>query len=235
MKSIVSALKKILLKSGFTVLRGNIRQQIIDNKGNPSLPPHLLTNAIVLADRVKALDRLPKGGVVIEVGVGYGAFSQKLLDKLQPSRFIAIDTFAITPDSEPWKQTHLKDSGLTHLDFYTNRFQAYIDSAKMEIKRGLSWEVLAQLPDTSVDYIYVDADHSYESVVKDIDALLSKLKPGAIIQFNDYTHFDQDGLMPFGVPKAVNEFMIREGFEMLYFCLHPDGFHDVVVRERSKS
>ena len=95
--------------------------------------------------------------------------------------------------------------------------------------------MLAQLPDRSVDYAYVDADHSYDSVRRDCAALKQKMKPGGILQFNDYTCFNQRGLVPCGVPRAVHEFMIENDYEMLYLCLQLRGYHDVVVRKLHQS
>jgi len=76
----------------------------------------------------------------------------------------------------------------------------------------------------------VDADHSYASVAKEIDALRSKMKSQGIVQFNDYTYFNHDAMEAYGVPRGVHEFMIAENYEMLYLCLHPQGFYDVVLR-----
>ena len=50
------------------------------------------------------------------------------------------------------------------------------------------------------DYIYIDADHSYESVKADIETWLPFVKPSGIIAGHDYSaHFT-------GVVTAVNEF-----------------------------
>jgi hypothetical protein len=231
MNPVTLLVKKIFLKAGFTVLRGDIRKKIHHNAGCPSLPSHLLKNSQVAASRNSVLQQFPPGGTVVEVGVAYGGFTEILLDELKPDRFIAIDTFAISHGDEPWGQTTLKDNNISHFNYYCQRFQEQIASGKMETRQGLSWEMLAQLPDQSVDYMYVDADHSYESVKKDINALKNKMKSGGIIQFNDYSFFDQNALLPYGVPRAVNEFMIENNFEMLFFCLHPEGFYDVVVRK----
>jgi hypothetical protein len=96
----------------------------------------------------------------------------------------------------------------------------------------LSWEMLEKLPDKSIDYLYLDAGHSYEEVVKDIDQVKKKIKDTGIIQFNDYTLFDAFAFTPYGVPKAVHEFMIAENYELLFLCLHRQFFCDVVVRKK---
>jgi predicted O-methyltransferase YrrM len=49
-----------------------------------------------------------------------------------------------------------------------------------------------------VDFVFIDADHEYDSVVKDINAWLPKIKQGGIISGHDYFN-------PCGVKKAVDE------------------------------
>jgi hypothetical protein len=225
-------IKKFFLQAGYTVLRGDVRRSIRDNAAGPAgLPAHLLQNARVCADRYAVLEKLPKGGTAVEVGVAYGDFSRSILEALQPDTFIAIDNFGIRPEDEPWGRQLLKDNGCSHYDYYTGIFREPIQAGRMIVKKGLSWEMLEQLPDQSVDYMYVDADHSYSSVAKEVIALRSKIKPGGIVQFNDYTHFDHDAMVAYGVPRAVHEFMERENYEMLWLCLHPQGFYDVVLRK----
>ena len=95
--------------------------------------------------------------------------------------------------------------------------------------------MLSRLPDNYLDYVYLDAGHSYQEVAKDIEQVSRKIKDTGIIQFNDYTLFDSFAFVPYGVPKAVHQFMIRENYELLYFCLHRQFFCDVVVRKKPGS
>jgi hypothetical protein len=65
--------------------------------------------------------------------------------------------------------------------------------------RELSWDGAKHYEDKSLDFIFIDAAHDYESVKKDINAWFPKLKDGGIIAGHDYTWCDD-------VKKAVNEF-----------------------------
>jgi methyltransferase family protein len=229
--SFLSSIKKGLLKGGYTVLRGDIRKSIRENGNNAVPPQRLLKNARIFADRYAVLQELPRGGTVVEVGVAYGDFTRPLLAILQPDTFIAIDNFSISPEDEPWGRQLLKDNRCNHYDYYCSQFRERIADGSMVVRKGLSWEMIATLPDNSVDYMYVDADHSYQSVFKEIKALKTKMKPGGLVQFNDYTFFNSNTMEAYGVPAAVHEFMVEENYEMLYLCLHPDGFYDVVIRK----
>jgi predicted O-methyltransferase YrrM len=63
----------------------------------------------------------------------------------------------------------------------------------------------AHVPDGSLDFVFIDADHSYEAVAADIDAWRSKVKPGGILSGHDYGH----RRFP-GVAQAVDERFIVE-------------------------
>lgn len=227
---IKNALKQLLSGMGYTIVK--TKPEDVEKMIPPELPAGLFENSKVVNSRETVLQMLPKGGVIAEVGVAYGNFSTLLLEQLQPEKFIAIDSFAITEDIEPWKQTILKDSRMTHLEFYQNKFKEQIAKGQVEVHAGLSWEMLAKLPDKSIDYLYLDAGHSYEEVVKDIEQVSKKIKDNGIIQFNDYALFDSFAFIPYGVPRAVHEFMLRENYELLYLCLHRQFFFDVIVRKK---
>jgi predicted O-methyltransferase YrrM len=55
-----------------------------------------------------------------------------------------------------------------------------------------SWVAADMFENQSVDFVFIDADHSYESVCKDIDGWLSKIKKGGILAGHDY--FNADGV-----------------------------------------
>ena len=227
------AIKLWLSSRGYTIIK--TRAEDVENMIPPQLPATLLENSRVCNSREDVLRRLPKGGTIAEVGVGYGYFSAMLLEQLQPEKFIAIDSFAITAGAEPWNQSILRDQKISHLAYYRAKFQQQIESGQLVIYPGLSWEMLSQLPDKSIDYLYLDAGHSYEEVVKDLEQVRGKIKDTGIIQFNDYTLFDCFAFTPYGVPKAVHEFMLKENYELLFLCLHRQFFCDVVVRKKAEA
>lgn len=59
-------------------------------------------------------------------------------------------------------------------------------------------DAVADIPDNSLDYIFIDGDHSYEAVTNDLKNYFSKVKVGGIFSGHDYS-------WP-GVTKAVGEF-----------------------------
>lgn len=196
-----------------------------------------LQNAKVLANRNEAIRRLPKGGKVAEVGVAYGDFSDILLKEMQPDHFYAIDWFnKDNPYICMWGRQELVESGMTHEEWYRNKYKKEIDSHKMTVCSGLSWECLAEFEDGFFDFIYLDACHDYECISKDAEIAVKKVKDGGIIQFNDYTIYDIFGRTHYGVVPVVNKVIAETGAEVLYYCMSSMGYCDVTIRiNHSKS
>jgi predicted O-methyltransferase YrrM len=65
--------------------------------------------------------------------------------------------------------------------------------------RSLSWEGAKNYSDESLDFVFIDAAHDHESVIKDLVSWYPKVKKGGIIAGHDY-HYDC------GVYSAVNQF-----------------------------
>ena len=76
----------------------------------------------------------------------------------------------------------------------------------------------AELSGTEYDLVFIDGDHSAESVRRDIDKALSVLKPGGLLAFHDYRRNPQemggDETFDEGVTESVNE-LISIGGEMI--------------------
>lgn len=193
--------------------------------GDISMP--LLANAKVLANRELALQEIDKGGVVAEVGVAFGGFSEKILNYLEPSKFYAIDMY----DEQIkgfWDKNIFEEQEISHFDWYKKKFETYLDKGIMEMRRGLSWDCLAAFPDEFFDYVYLDAAHDYESVKRDVTALYPKMKHYGIIQFNDYTYGNPS--VVYGVVPVVNGLINKTESKVLFFCIDKSGYHDIVVQ-----
>ena len=194
------------------------------------LPPELLRNCRVLPSRYSLPEHIPQGCVIAEIGVAVGGFSQFLIDCCKPARFIVIDRFNLHELARFWGKPPREWFGTkTHLEFYTDKFEQIIKVGGMSVLAGDSLAQIARLDDGSVDVFYVDGDHTYDGVWRDLDALRPKIKPSGMIVMNDYT--SGDGERAYGVVQATNEFMVKYGYEMTMLCLEPLMYCDVVLRQ----
>ncbi len=69
---------------------------------------------------------------------------------------------------------------------------------KIEVLEMYSTDAVNSIPDNSLDYIFIDGDHSYEAVLRDVRAYWSKVKVGGLFTGHDWI-LDN-------VKRAVTEF-----------------------------
>lgn len=199
------------------------------------LPVQLLANARVLPDRDAILPLLPRNKVIAEVGVALGDFSERFIRICAPERFIAIDLFDLHRIPELWgRPTKELFSGGTHGAFYRARFADLIAQGRVRVLEGDSAATMATLDDASLDVVYIDADHQYESVKRELAVVRRKIRDDGWIILNDYI-MNEAGFSnaPYGVIQATNEFMIAENWEMIYFAFQSYMYCDVVLRKAS--
>jgi hypothetical protein len=200
------------------------------------LPAELVESACLLASRDRILPLLPRGGAVVEVGVALGDFSRRLIGACAPAQFTAIDTFRLHELPSFWGQPPAHYFGdATHLAWYREKFAAEIQSGRMRVLEGDSAAEMEKLDDASIDVFYIDADHNYDAVQRDLAVAGRKIRPDGWLIVNDYILVDGLGATaPYGVIYATNEFMLNHGWAMQYFALQTNMYCDVVLRRADR-
>ncbi len=143
---------------------------------------------------------------ICEVGVRRGDFSIELLEVFHPSQLLLVD-----------------------IDI-SQIYKSVSDHPRVKVVKGISWEVLARLPDDSLDYLYVDGDHSRDGVYEDVKVAHLKVRPGGIIQFNDYTNWSVMERQPYGVLDVVNDYIESNDAQVVGLSLERAGYHDLAMR-----
>lgn len=145
------------------------------------------------------------GPVGVEVGVFCGDLSTRLLDQPDVTLFL-VDSWAGSGTD------YQGDSGDFHAGLtqdqqdqcYRKTFERVAKYGKRaRIVRKPSVEAARDFEDGSLDFAFIDADHSYEGCKADIAAWWPKVRPGGVFGGHDYANAEFPG---FGVTQAVNEF-----------------------------
>lgn len=176
-----------------------------------TLPQALVEDCRFMADRYEMLARLPKGAVCAEIGTDRGDFARRILEDCAPEHLhvLELDVSRIDPKN-------LSDP---------------VREGRATVHEGDSAAALAAFEDAFFDWIYIDGDHSYAGVKRDIAAALPKVKPGGLLVFNDYCVWSVTSMRQCGVAQAVNELMIERGWRFVYFAFQTSGYFDVAVRK----
>lgn len=130
-----------------------------------------------------------------EVGVKAGENIANILQVCPDFTFYAIDHWDAKRPYLTWN----KRAHFTHEKMFDRMAQSYW--GRIIKLKGLSETVVDEIPDGSLDLVFIDGDHSFNGCLNDITNYLPKLKSGGIMAGHDYGH----PRFP-GVKKAVDKF-----------------------------
>lgn len=133
---------------------------------------------------------------VAELGVAEGYFSRDMLNWGLEDLY-CVDAWEHMPlakgDGHNLQEWHDQN-----LDATFKRLEGF--AGVVHFLRGKTHSMASEVPDLSLGLLYLDADHSYEGVMQDLEYWYGKVVPGGIIAGHDY-------LSPqYGVKRAVNDF-----------------------------
>lgn len=157
--------------------------------------------------RTSLLNQMMKNGKCAEIGAWKGDFTQQILKITAPKKLFLIDPYEFVGDyKKAWYGGVA--GGQERMDQVfegvQKRFKKQINEGTLEMIRKKSDTGLAQIEDGSLDWIYIDGNHLYEFVKKDLALSWEKVKVNGYITGDDY------GLVGWwddGVTKAVDEFV----------------------------
>lgn len=180
-----------------------------------------LKSARLLPNREALLELLPKGGVVAELGVDQGGFSEKILKINQPKTLHLVDLWG-TERYHLGKRKEVED-----------KFAQEIKKGDVNIHIGYSTEVVEKFDKDTFDWIYIDTNHSYATTKQELELWSSKVKPDGIIAGHDYIIGNWNGMVRYGVIEAVHEFCLNYNWEILYLSMELDTAPSFAIRRRN--
>ena len=115
-----------------------------------------------------------------EVGVASGDTTFRLLSHCNTLEVLyAVDDFR--PMVGGWRNRN------TRKEFMAQYHKLKVKD-RLHLIEGISWEVAASIPDGSLDFVFIDADHDFNSVRNDLNAWVPKVKKGGFVTGHDL-HF----------------------------------------------
>jgi len=170
------------------------------------------------------LNDLELTGLGVEVGIYRGVHVVELLQRWG-GHLMGIDPYI------PGSYKGLDTSEKTMMQAFNNTLE-YIKEGRFMLSQETSVEAAARFNDKSLDFVYIDAQHDYASVMEDIVAWLPKVKNGGLITGHDFVNWEERDV---GVKDAVFDFFRDKGMPLYVMNPHhpmPEwivktGFRDV--------
>lgn len=137
-----------------------------------------------------------------EVGVEQGVYSEILCKANPDLKLYSIDAW------EAFKgyREHVSQE---KLDGFMAATVQRLSPYGVEIIKGYSVPTAKLFVDESLDFVYLDADHTYDAVYADIEAWLPKVRPGGIIAGHDFVR--RSNMPQQKVIEAVEDYTKEHG------------------------
>jgi hypothetical protein len=144
--------------------------------------------------------------IILEIGIFKGDFFDYIYNNCSPEKLIGVDIFEGHCVSGNEDGNNVISTNLSNE--YTILTNKYKNNSNVQLIKNFSYKYLSTIPDNTCDIIYIDGDHSYEGVKKDLAISFLKIKNNGYIMGHDYemnmkkakTYYN------FGVKQAVDEF-----------------------------
>ena len=184
-------------------------------------------------DRVELIHQLKhefRYGKGVEVGTFKGEFAREILKADNLLRLYMVDV---------WRGLGEEYKDSSNHNIHTSAYADTMKSIEGFEDRGIMIRANSEIgasmfPDKSLDFVYIDANHAYEWVKKDIKAWLPKVREGGYLMGHDYIDIDwyndpnfmENGkdkhiygangfyFGVFGVNPAVDEFCKQSGYTL---------------------
>ena len=177
---------------------------------------------LFVPDRITLLHDLPKNSVCAEIGVFNGSFSKDILRISKPAKLHLIDCWE-HQDEKLYHCGHNKTNKVFKRVYnqVCQTFEPLIQTKQVQIHKEMSINAAKNFSDGYFDWIYVDGNHSYESVKADLLAYEPKVKAGGTIWGHDYANHSLAIDHHYGVIRAVNEFCEERGWNIISLTYQP--------------
>jgi len=160
-----------------------------------------------MLNRAELARSFPQLGVGAEIGVLRADNARSLHDNANTRRLYLVDRWTLNEPGD-WPVGTDWEAVLTEA---RQRFHAD-EKVEFVVSDSVAW--MRSMPADSLDWIYLDAKHDYESVAAEILEASRIVKPGGVIAGHDYTTNpidDSGNPYPCGVVQAVTE-AVEMGF-----------------------
>lgn len=144
----------------------------------------------------KLLNEANLTGLAAEIGVWRGDYSIPFLDIWQGKKMYLVDPWMKLDNYDDIRNEEYDPKDMEYVVEQTQKF-----GDRTELIQSTSYEASFFLP-SNLDFVYIDANHSYEHTIQDLNLWWNKLNKGGLLAGHDIFNEAHPG-----VHKAVFEFM----------------------------
>jgi hypothetical protein len=191
------------------------------------LPAERMAAARIVPNLASTLASIPPGSLAVEVGVRLGDTTDMLLRHAAIAKVLALDHFDL--HTRPGESGAMRLGGRPHAEFINTRFSEAVKTKKLETRRG-RLDAIKALPASSANAFFVRGTRSFSPLMDELYMCDVKLRARGMIWVADYIMADYTNGEQYDVVRAVNEFVVRKTYDLVFVVLDHTMFCNVVLR-----
>jgi hypothetical protein len=134
----------------------------------------------------------------LEIGVWKGDFSEEILINKKPKLLYLLDPWEFFPEyPDRWYGGTSANSQKDMDEIYNNVVSRFKNFNNIKILRIKSKDVLQYINENTLDWVYIDGNHSYDFVLSDLNISFILLKNNGYILGDDYGEEVKDAVLTF--------------------------------------
>jgi predicted O-methyltransferase YrrM len=149
----------------------------------------------------------------VEVGVEKGKNAQTMFEIIPNLKLYGVDPYKQHPQASYAYHAEKRGWDDRYLQNCKQQCLKRMYSRNFTLLQGFSEYMVDKLEDNSLDFVYIDADHSYDMVMLDIIKWGRKLKKGGIMSGHDYYDDRNTSERRSKVRQAINDYTNIHGIK----------------------
>jgi hypothetical protein len=143
----------------------------------------------------------------VEIGTQKGLYAKYLLENTNLFMYL-IDAWQHIED---YKDIANVSDGEHAANFALTKDTVAPFQDRCKVIKAFSVDAAKKFANGELDFVYIDANHSYQATMDDLNAWYPKVRDGGIIAGHDFLDGENICGSEFGVESAVTEFMEEKG------------------------
>lgn len=150
----------------------------------------------MVKDRIDLANYFRDSGFEIgaEIGVADGRYAEILLQRMPNMRYYGVDVWAKYDGN--WRSDDYQEQAYQKAQERTAPYR------RATLLRKTSLLASLEVPDGSLDFVFIDGSHTFDNVMLDILLWVPKVRKGGIVSGHDYYQFHDSGIV-----EAVNTYV----------------------------
>lgn len=159
-----------------------------------------------------------------EIGLEKGKNAVTMYNNIPGLKLYGVDSYRQHPQASYIYHAEIRHWNQDYLNRIKAQAEGRMKGRNFVLLEDFSEDATKKVEDNSLDFVYIDADHSYDMVMQDIIVWGRKIRKGGIVSGHDYYYNKDKPGRRAKVTQAVNDY--TKIHDIKFFITNEDHSHN---------